>query len=137
MIKTPQKITLTWFPKRRKYYVSKGYVFTKWKDKFDVNVEDLPHGSHLDVKMICDKCGEEFVRSFRKHKSEDLCLKCSVLKRKETCLEKYGVEYPLQSKEIRDKAEQTNLEKYGVRKPLQNKEIFEKMKKEHLEKYGY
>ena len=137
MIKTPQKITLTWFPKRRKYYVSKGYVFTQWKDNFEIDVEDLHPGSHLDVKMVCDKCGEEFVRSFRKHKSEDLCRKCSVLKRKETCLAKYGVEYPLQSKEIRDKSEQTNLEKYGVRKPLKNKEIFEKMKKEHLEKYGY
>jgi csr/mutH/archaeal HJR family nuclease len=137
MIKTPQKITLTWYPKRRNYYVSKGYVFTQWKDNFDINVEDLYPGSHLDVKMVCDKCGEEFVRSFRKHKSEDLCWECSVLKRKETCLAKYGVEYPMQLKEIRDKAEQTNLEKYGVRKPLQNKEIFEEMKRNNLEKYGH
>lgn len=137
MIKTPQKITLTWFPRRRKYYVSKGYVFTQWKDNFEIDVEDLHPGSHLDVVMICDKCGAEFKREFREHKEEDLCAKCGHARAKQTCLEKYGVEHPMQIKEIREKAEKTNLEKYGVRKPLQNKEIFEKMKKENLEKYGH
>lgn len=137
MINTPQKITLTWFPRRRKYYVSKGYVFTQWKDNFEIDVEDLHPGSHLDVVMICDKCGAEFKREFREHKEEDLCAKCGHARAKQTCLEKYGVEHPMQIKEIREKAEKTNLERYGVRKPLQNKEIFEKMKKENLEKYGH
>ena len=41
-------------------------------------------------------------------------------------LKKYGVEYPLQSKEIRDKIIKTNIEKYGSKSILGNKEFREK-----------
>jgi len=47
-----------WHPSNKKYYESKGYVFTKWKDELEVKVEDLPKGSHSEVKVKCDACGE-------------------------------------------------------------------------------
>lgn len=56
--------------------------------------------------------------------------------RKKTNLERYGVEYPMQSKEILAKRKKTYLERYGVEHPLQSKEIFAKVEKTKLEKYG-
>ena len=55
---------------------------------------------------------------------------------KETNLKKYGVEYPLQNKEILEKVVNTNLKKYGVRSPLSNCNVREKIKKTNLRKYG-
>lgn len=54
-----------------------------------------------------------------------------------TNLEKYGVEYPTQSLEIKEKTIQTNLEKYGCENPLQNEEVKEKGRQTNLEKYGF
>jgi len=42
---------------------------------------------------------------------------------KQTNLKNFGVEYPMQSEEIRKKYEQTCLERYGVKSPQQNAEI--------------
>ena len=60
-----------------------------------------------------------------------------VEKRKKSMLEKYGVENPLQNKEIKEKIKKTNLEKYGVENPAQNKEVYEKVKQTNLKKYGF
>ena len=66
-------------------------------------------------------------------------------KHKQTCLEKYGVEWYLQtnnenikrgSKENLDKVKQTNLERYGVEYYVQTDEWKEKHKQTCLEKYG-
>ena len=48
-------------------------------------------------------------------------------KTRQTNLEKYGVEYPFQSKEVQEKMKQTNLEKYGVENILQVKEVRDKI----------
>jgi len=50
----------------------------------------------------------------------------SLYNRRITTLRKYGVEYPLQSKEIREKIKETNLKKYGSASILGNKEFREK-----------
>ena len=50
-------------------------------------------------------------------------------KGKQTCLEKYGVEYPTQSSMIQDKIKTTNKTKYGVERPFQNAEIAEQASK--------
>ena len=44
-----------------------------------------------------------------------------------TNLEKYGVEFPLQSELIQNKCNQTLLKNYGVKNPMQNKEIVDKL----------
>ena len=55
--------------------------------------------------------------------------------RKKTCLEKYGVEHPLQNSEVMEKINATNLEKYGVKSVLSHGETREKIAKEKLKKY--
>jgi hypothetical protein len=57
-------------------------------------------------------------------------------KRKDTCLEKYGFNNPLQSDNIKQKSKDTCLEKYGVEFALQSEEIKDKSIKTCFKKYG-
>ena len=57
-------------------------------------------------------------------------------RRTRTSLERYGVEHPQQSPEIRAKAKATNLERYGVEYASQSSEIKAKIKATNLERYG-
>ena len=60
----------------------------------------------------------------------------NIEKARQTCLEKYGVEYIFKSKEIQDKIKQTILSKYGVEYALQSNEVQDKIKRTNLHKYG-
>jgi len=53
-----------------------------------------------------------------------------------TNLRKYGVEYPTQSKDIREKIEKSYLEKYGVNNPAKCEKIQIKMIESCIIKYG-
>ena len=57
-------------------------------------------------------------------------------KRKNSCMEKYGVDNPSKSQKIKDKVKKTNKDKFGTEYPLQSKNIIDKSKKYFLEKYG-
>ena len=47
-------VFIKWSPSNKKHYISKGYVFTKYGDEFEVKVEDLPNGSIVGVEVTCD-----------------------------------------------------------------------------------
>jgi hypothetical protein len=51
-------------------------------------------------------------------------------------MERYGVEYPFLSEEIKEKIKYTNMERYGVEYPSQNKDIMKKMQDTCLERHG-
>ena len=51
-------VIVKWHPNNKKWYESKGHVFTKWKDEFEVRVEDLSERSGALVDICCDGCGE-------------------------------------------------------------------------------
>ena len=55
---------------------------------------------------------------------------------KKTNLQKLGVEFPFQSKEILNKTQDTLFTKYGTRVIGENKLLYEKSKKTRLERYG-
>ena len=57
-------------------------------------------------------------------------------KRKQTNLQRFGVEFVSQSDVIQQKVIQTNLQRYGVERPNQSEEINNKRKQTNLEKYG-
>lgn len=61
----------------------------------------------------------------------------SLKKNRQTCLERYGVEYYSQTKGWRDKVAETSMEHYGTTCPLTSSEIHEQVVKTNLEKYGY
>lgn len=79
------KLVITkWNPKNREWYESKGYVFTKWKDEFEVKVEDLSDGSHILVNAKCDGCDKLLEnikwKDYKKCENKDgsyYCIKCA------------------------------------------------------------
>lgn len=60
----------------------------------------------------------------------------TVQQRKQTCLERYGVDNPAKSEEIKQKSIQTNLEKYGVDNASKSPEVIEHIRQNNLQKYG-
>ena len=73
-----EKIKIIIYGNQRKYYESIGYNVPTYIDKkgrikvkngtkMVVNVLDLPKGSSLKIKYICDKCGQIFKTSYCKY----------------------------------------------------------------------
>ena len=81
--------------------------------------DPIPEGFIPGMKPLSDEERERLVSSLRK-----------------SCLEKYGVENPSQSEEIKEKKKRTTIEHYGVENPFQSEEIKEKIKQTNLQKYG-
>ena len=90
------------------------------------------------TQKICayNDCGREFTSV----KSKYCCTECrkagALSNRILTNLEKYGVENPYQSTDIKEKIRITNLEKYGVENPMQSKKINDKAHLTIYKKYG-
>lgn len=59
-----KNVLMKWSYSNKKWYENKGYTFTKWKDEFEVKVEDLPDGSNALIDIQCDGC-EKIVTNFR------------------------------------------------------------------------
>ena len=91
---------------------------------------------------LCPVCGKKLkFYGFNTGYQQYCSYKCAnnnevIEKRKQTCLEKYGVENPNQCKEIKEKSKQTCLEKYGVENPFASEKIKKQIKQTCLEKYG-
>lgn len=103
----------------------------------------LLHNIDPDNRPRCPICGS--ISKFNGGEYNLTCGKCNYNaypekkeKSKQTCLEKYGVENPFSSKEIRKKSKQTCLEKYGttVANQFSTKEAKQKYEQHCLEKYG-
>ncbi|HAN10292.1 MAG TPA: hypothetical protein DCP90_06745 [Clostridiales bacterium] len=56
-----KEVEVKWHYKNRDWYEKKGYIFTKYKDKFNVRVEDLADSSNISVDIKCDGCEKELV----------------------------------------------------------------------------
>ena len=126
--------------KTLKHYRELGYD-VKCFDYILVPPEHLTDGANVIVQVVCDVCGKPMPRKYEHYiyKSKmgiDTCNQCKSVKSKETCIQKYGVENPMQCKEIQNKAKQTNLNKYGTESPMQTKEIQEKLQQSIFDKYG-
>ena len=88
---------------------------------------------------ICPICGKETpFRNIMYGYSEFCSIQCSykgesrIIKAQQTCLERYGVKNPSQSKEIQKKKEETCLKNYGVKSGFQTETRYQTM----MEKYG-
>lgn len=97
----------------------------------------------LDQRPVCEVCGKPVAyKNIRKGYSRTCSKTCTFQSshRKEsriaTCLERYGVENPAQSKEVMDRARATMMERYGVEHALQKKEFLDKSKATCREHYG-
>ena len=127
-------------PQNIKRY-SKKYPNINVNDIINIDIKDLPLGSHEKIIVVCDECNTKkevyyfsYNKIIKKH-NKYICIKCSDIERKKTCLEKYGVEHTLSVKKIRDVIKNTMNDKYGVDYPAQNKEILNKIQNTNLERY--
>ena len=115
------------------YYEELGYDVTIG-EALIIPVELLSTGSHYKIDCRCDKCSvvkEVIFKNYVKYGNrwgEYYCRKCSEGKRKKTLKGNYGVEYPIQNKEIRKKIEQTMIDRFGVDNPSKSKELINKKK---------
>lgn len=88
----------------------------------------------------CCICGKSYeVKQFDKYgnPSPKTCSTvCSTELRKQTNLERFGVDNPSKAKEIQDKKKQTTLKHFGVMYPAQSKKVQQKMQNTMVERYG-
>ena len=135
-------------------------IFPDTYNKINARIYWIIHKCNIH----CPVCGniKNFI-NFNQGFGETCSKKCSHKikheKYKQTCLEKYGVEHPMQlsetkekikqtclnkyntdnaskATEIKEKIKKTNNERYNTNTPLQNKEIFEKYKQTILDRYN-
>lgn len=107
----------------------------------DYNKEPVTLKSIIYAKCLYINCSEHLQKTFKDLlKTGCYCKthikKYKIEKKKKTCLEKYGVEHPLQSEEVKEKSRKTCIEKYGVEYSLQSQEVRDKGKETSLLKYG-
>ena len=125
------------------YYKNLGYEI-EYKKPISIKVEDLMPGTTTKVICVCDKCGRESTCEFRFYfdytnglTTKYFCKSCSIQKSKQTCIEKYGVDNPMKSEEVKSILKSSLLEKYGVEHYSMTDAYKSKYKKTCLEKYGY
>ena len=107
-----------------------------------VKVKDLPKNSDTYVDVLCDMCKEKSmsVRYADYNKAMEstgsyVCKDCSYIKKEQTNIARYG-DFYVKTEEFKKKRLETCLSKFGVESPLQNKEIMNKVRSTNLERYG-
>jgi hypothetical protein len=102
------------------YYENLGYELTIGEVVI-IPVELLSKGSHHKIKCKCDNCEIEkeviyknYLKYDNKNWGDYFCRKCSEYKRKETLRKNFGVDYPIQNKNVLSKMKNTLVKKYGV-----------------------
>lgn len=84
----------------------------------------------------CEICGKEIEQKNLLNIKKACSKECRLKVRGKTNLEKFGVENPFSSGEIKEKIKQTNIKKYGAEHRLKNKSEVEKQKQSNILKYG-
>ena len=151
---------------KNKYENIKSYLRSRYDDVFDSKIlyKEVIYRIYrnIDKRPVCKTCGRltKFNHAkklcYNEHCSKECALNDKNVrdkqnntklikydsvnndkKRKETCLEKYGVDNPAKCSTIKEKIKQTNIEKYGMSSPLQNSKVKQKTKETNLSKYNH
>ena len=142
MLKT-KKVIIKLNSKTIKRYWQLGYKGST-NDSISIKIEDLIPTSHYKIECICQNCGDIKKASYRAYlknlekRNIYYCHGCCQIKKKQTCLEKFGVEYSLQAKNIRKKIRKTCQNKYGAasylvsNEYLNNQEIKDRIRNKNL-----
>ena len=88
--------------------------------------------------MVCSICGKDMIVTPEMwHDKIDTCSReCAKEKVRRFYREKYGVDHPMQSKEVQEHFKKAMKDKYGVEHALQLKRFLEDAQETNLEKYG-
>lgn len=108
----------------------------------DYSTEKVRRETKIEGKCKTEGCNELFNKSFREiiENKGYFCKPCfnkiSDNKRKNTCLEKYGVENAVKTDIVQQKIKETNLKKYGVEYTFQSDKVKDKIKETLINRYG-
>lgn len=92
MIIDNQIAKVKWSRRNKEHYEEMGYSFTNYGDIFNVRVEDLMKGSHQDVNVQCDYCGQNYTMQWKNYyiniikKQKCSCNDCKVIKKNDVTL---------------------------------------------------
>ena len=123
-------------------------TFVSWTKKakfFDKIVQDyfesIPKDVFKNKSIHPDRRKEKKLNTFfskrpKKQKKEKLSIEQITDKRKNTCLQKYGVDNPSKVDWVKKKKQNTSKENWNVEQPLAAKQIREKIARTNIEKYG-
>ena len=93
--------------------------------------------SHGYPDTCCRDCKREFDRKTLREKAVPKVQTPEVqARRKQTCIDKYGVDNPFKAEKVKQKIYKTNTEKYGVAHPAQNRDILAKMEQTNKARHG-
>lgn len=84
----------------------------------------------------CPVCGKPVLWNTTSKNVKPCCKECSRILRRKKNMEKYGVEHPMQLKEVREKQQASVKAHFGVEHPLQCQELKEKAVQTNREKFG-
>jgi very-short-patch-repair endonuclease len=113
-----------------------------YKSKTDVRICDLSPSSNVKIRVTCDYCGNEFLKSYKSYLEgrskieKDACKKCCHLKQQEILFAEYGVTSPFRIPYVINKIKETNKTLYGCENVFSSEEIKNKIKDTNMEKYG-
>lgn len=102
--------------------------------KYDYSLVDF-RGIKEKITVICPEHGK-FYQTAEKHLMGRGCKQCGEIKRRETCLTRYGVENLFSFPKCKEKIRETMVKKYGVEHPIQNQNIKNRISETNLKKYG-
>jgi len=101
-----QIVQVKWNNTNRQWYESKGYIYTKRYDTFNVLAKDLSPRSDAKIKAVCDYCGREYDSCFvtimngRKIITKDCCCKCTGKKTSDVSHKKRAIKFIEQAQKV-------------------------------------
>ena len=128
--------------RRNKAYYKNKYNCNNINTKILIDIVDINHNAKNKITAICEICGTETILPINKYWENKnrgsfySCKKCSIIKYKQTNINRYGVDNPMKSQKIKEKIKNNNIKKYGVTTTLLNLKTKEKIKKTIQNRYG-
>ena len=129
----------------------KEYLNNRYKDSLSRQETLYRILCNIEKRPTCVICGKPVVfeaghRFNRNRNGWPFLLHCSpkcqrlntdvTLKRKNTCIKKYGVDNPIKSEDIQKQISKTNLKRYGSENVFASQKIKDKIKATNLKRYG-
>ena len=121
------------------YYCLRKHSLAECAEKFGMNQSTAQKLlKRFGVKKTAEEISECRKNTCLQKYGVDCCLKSEEVQNKAiaTVRSKYGVDNVFASEEIKKKIEDANLAKYGAKSPMQNEEFRKKFKESMHEKYG-
>ncbi len=94
------------------------------------------NGVKYPIPVLCSRNHPVKVRIYALKKGSTCCHECGLIKKRETCMKRYGATHHMKNKEIKQKSIDTCMKKYGVPHSIMSSEAQEKTRKTWLNKYG-